>query len=340
MTNNKLPTENEMRHALAFWERVFQRQRPDKIIAGSPERCLCRTVIEDVEGNLLLLEEIAPDTKAHKQSIITTLHFLHRQGLKKINPCMETRGGETIIHSSGRLWQLSRFIEGIPMRRPSYVRSAVRGHALAKFLLELDRCARRIDTVRDTTVFSLRLFIEDLMDKLRHHRPEIHTRVLPTLNFIRAGALDIHDRFPVRFCHGDYHPLNVIWSRRDIRAVIDWEFCGFKPEWYDVANLIGCIGMEDPKGLAGPLVLELISCLKGTQYLSDQSWNSLLSTVVALRFAWLSEWLRCPDEAMIELEITYMALIQKYAGKIEDVWNRETDSALPHFRSNNPEYLP
>lgn len=41
----------------------------------------------------------------------------------------------------------------------------------------------------------------------------------------------------------------------DIKAVIDWEFCGTKPEIYDLANLIGPLSKrpdisigEDPSG--------------------------------------------------------------------------------------------
>ena len=43
------------------------------------------------------------------------------------------------------------------------------------------------------------------------------------------------------FAHGDYHPLNVIWTKAGIAAVIDWEFSGLKPEMYDAAILVGCL---------------------------------------------------------------------------------------------------
>ncbi len=57
----------------------------------------------------------------------------------------------------------------------------------------------------------------------------------------------------ISFCHGDLHPLNVIWGEKSIRAVIDWEFSGIKPEIYDLANMLGCLGMEDPANLFRPL---------------------------------------------------------------------------------------
>jgi aminoglycoside phosphotransferase (APT) family kinase protein len=44
-------------------------------------------------------------------------------------------------------------------------------------------------------------------------------------------------RGPVAFCHGDYHPMNIIWSADDIKCVIDWEFSEYKSEIYDAANI-------------------------------------------------------------------------------------------------------
>jgi len=41
----------------------------------------------------------------------------------------------------------------------------------------------------------------------------------------------------VAFCHGDYHPMNIIWSADDIKCVIDWEFSEYKSEIYDAANI-------------------------------------------------------------------------------------------------------
>ena len=132
--------------------------------------------------------------------------------------------------------------------------------------------------------------------------------------------MGVHDTLPQGFCHGDYHPLNVIWSTNGINAVIDWEFCGYKPEIYDVANLIGCIGMEDPESLFGDFIAELIQRLRQAKLFSDLSWRYLLEFIVALRFAWLSEWLRKFDKDMIELEQVYMRLLIENKEKLMHSW--------------------
>jgi len=85
-----------------------------------------------------------------------------------------------------------------------------------------------------------------------------------------------YEKLPVAFCHGNYHPLNVIWSTDNIKCVIDWEFCGYKSELYDVANFIGCIGVEDPKSLTGDFVKGFIADMKESKIITKASWMYLL----------------------------------------------------------------
>ena len=105
-------------------------------------------------------------------------------------------------------------------------------------------------------------FIHEMYDTMAEYNPETHGRMRQAFDFIEQEFADREDTFPVVFCHGDFHPLNVIWSDNGIKSVIDWEFLGYKPEVYDLANLIGCVGFEDPAGLAQDLVTELLSRMK------------------------------------------------------------------------------
>lgn len=103
--------------------------------------------------------------------------------------------------------------------------------------------------------------------------------------------------------------MNVIWSAAGINAVIDWEFLGFKPEIYDVAMMIGCLGMEKPQSLTGDLVFEFLKQFKGSGLIAEISWAFLFEFVLCLRFAWLSDWLKRSDREMIELEAVYIQLL-------------------------------
>ena len=54
--------------------------------------------------------------------------------------------------------------------------------------------------------------------------------------------------------------------------------------------------------------------------ISGHSWELLLEFIVALRFAWLAEWLRHNDREMITLETVYMKLLIDNAYDLKHTW--------------------
>ncbi len=170
-------------------------------------------------------------------------------------------------------------------------------------------------------VFSIKQYIHTLSATIAHREPELMERLKPVMDFLGKEFMTAHDDMPVAFCHGDLHPLNIIWSENSIKKVIDWEFLGFKPEIYDLANLLGCLGMEDPHSLGGELVHALILESRKAGIFSPMSWSLLVEFIIALRFAWMSEWLRKNDTEMIELEMTYFELLIKNASALRDIWD-------------------
>jgi homoserine kinase type II len=93
------------------------------------------------------------------------------------------------------------------------------------------------------------------------------------------------------------------------RTVIDWEFLRYKPEIYDIAMTIGCLGMEKPQSLTGDLVFEFVKRFRESGLIAERSWSYLFEFVLALRFAWLSGLLKRSDPEMIELEAVYIQLL-------------------------------
>jgi len=160
---------------------------------------------------------------------------------------------------------------------------------------------------------------------MQQHDPEAAKRFASIFDFLRSPFMDAHDTLPVTFCRGDYHPLNIIWREHEIAAVIDWEFCGPKPDIYDTANLLGCIGMENPSGLVDGLALTFMRIMRQTSAISTQSWRLLVEFIIALRFAWLAEWLRNKDQEMIALEEVYMKLLLDNMERLKTAWG------LPRF---------
>jgi homoserine kinase type II len=159
-----------------------------------------------------------------------------------------------------------------------------------------------------------------LIHEINLYNKDIKDEIKDVAGFLEKDFMPAYERLPVAFCHGDYHPMNIIWSADDIQCVIDWEFSGYKSEIYDAANLIGCIGVEDPQSLNDNLVKSFIADMKSADIVSKISWKYLIEFIVALRFAWLSEWLRRRDTEMIRLELDYMRLLIENKSSLQKAW--------------------
>ncbi len=287
-------------------------------LSGSPERCLWRSVMEDEQGKRFVLEEIDRRAVERKTEIAMVLARLAHQGLMGIHPYCRTRFGDFIFQDNGRYWLLRPYINGEPPDRPAYVSDAWRGIALADFLQNFRTASWDMPHSSRRRPFSIKRFILDLMGRIATHRPRLLPEVAPVVRYLETDFMLRHGRLPVAFCHGDYHPLNVIWMGKGIASVIDWEFCGYKPEIFDLALLLGCVGMEDPQGLTSSLVRGLLAETKPVFAMS--SLDSLVDFVMAIRFAWLSEWLRGGDEEMVALECDYLELLLRERDALKEIW--------------------
>jgi homoserine kinase type II len=299
--------------AAGQWGLAVRRIRRDIQIAGSPDRSELRLVIESDTDLLFVLESLFEADVEHKLDMTTCLKFLSEKGLPEINPYLSSASGKCIVESGNRFWRISPFVCGIPLNRPEYVWEGWRGEAMADFLIRQNAMTQGIPFIHRRSVFSITDYIQKLLTEIRRHDPNVFPGIEPVNRFIEKRFMKIHDQIPLSFCHGDFHPLNVIWSSDGIQAVIDWEFMGIKPEIYDAATLIGCIGIEDPQALIGDMARKFISRLKQARWISDIGWNVLIEFVIAVRFAWLSEWLRHRDREMIEMETVYMNLLVEHA---------------------------
>jgi homoserine kinase type II len=295
---------------------------PDADISGSPEQTLSRMVIVDPGERAFVLEEISPQAAAKKRGIAILLAALSINGLTQVHPYRPDRQGEVISLWEGRYWQLRAYMPGVILRRPEYLEDVWRGNALADFLIALHDASAKESFSFTGESFSIVRFIDNFVDKLDAYRPDLRKELTPILDLLTADFFEQHDTLSQAFCHGDYHPLNIIWSGEAILSVIDWEFCGLKPEAYDLALLIGCLGIEDPKALEGPFVRALLTRIDESGIFHGQSRQYLLELVMAIRFAWLSEWLRKNDEDMVRLELDYLRLLLQNTVIIKENWER------------------
>jgi homoserine kinase type II len=302
-------SDSEIKEIAALWGISLKTVCPRLIPGGSPERTLFRVVIEDDLRAYYVLEQIPASVYLAKMRIIQSLEFLFRSGLTGITPYRADSEGRYIRKVDRGLWQLVPYIHGVPLDRETYLYEGWRADVLSRFLIELREKSRGIPFFSLEDPFSIKNYIHTLVRQIDRHAPEITPRISPVLAFLEKRFMGVCDSLPVGFCHGDYHPLNIVWGERDLLSVIDWEFSGIKPEIYDLVNMVGCLGIEHPSSLVGDLVKNLIAQVKAADLYSDVNWDHFIEFVVAMRFAWLSEWLRKDDKEMIGLELDYMDLL-------------------------------
>ena len=302
------------------WHVCLKKLRHDISIQGSPERSVFRVVLEDENGKLFVLEQVPPKSLDLKRKIAGTLDFLSEKNLARIQQYLATDKGKYVIKCKNGFWQMIPFVPGVLLDRGKYMYEKWRGPVLADFLIELRRKSSGLPFFDPSKAFSLKDYVYKLIREINLYNKDIKDEIKDIADFLEEDFMPASEKMPVAFCHGDYHPLNIIWSADDIQCVIDWEFSGYKSEIYDAANLIGCIGVEDPQSLNDNLVKSFIADMKSADIISKISWKYLMEFIVALRFAWLSEWLRIKDTEMIRLELDYMRLLIENKSSLQKAW--------------------
>jgi homoserine kinase type II len=304
---------------LSLWGIALKNIRDDIDIHGSPERTNFRVVIEDNNSNLFILENISNNLFKRKKIIAESLFYLKNKDLN-MTPYLKSKNNNFIELFKDKYWQIIPFVEGIPLDRTNYLFDSWRGESAAKFLIELKKKSQHISRFEKDKPFSLPSYVHGLKDSIKIHNKDLYKKISPIIDYLNNNFFTIHDQLPIAICHGDYHSLNIIWGDKKIKTVIDWEFIGYKAEGYDIANMVGCLGIEDPIALIDGFTKDFIKTLKDNNFITDKSWRFLVDMIIALRFAWLSEWLRNNDQEMINLEINYMNLLINSKNKLNKIW--------------------
>jgi len=302
----------------------FSRVREDVSLFGSPDRTESRAAIVDGEGRTFVLEEVSRADVERKEGIARTLSALSSVDPSlRIVPYVESRNGGFVTASSGRYFQLSPYVSGVPFDRSRYLSDGWRGVAAAGFLIALRSASVRLGTDAGGGMperFSLSSYTEEMISTVRKHDPHVLFGLDAVTNRLRKEFFPRENESKAAFCHGDYHPMNVIWSESGIAGVIDWEFSGPKTGLYDVANMVGCLGMDDPDALKDAFVREFLSTIFDSDAFADDDREGFADLLLATRFAWLSEWLRFGESELAALEVEYMNLLLEHREFLGRLW--------------------
>ncbi len=290
--------------------------REDLLIAGSPERTEYRVVGEARDGQSSLI--------VHKRHMAHIIGLLNLAGFNKAVPYLRNVAQhEHVVEVDGDHWQVVPFVAGVSLVRPDHVFDHWRGEVMADILLKLRTASLSVPECAQKDTFMLPAYIDKLVSVIKTRRPEISSTINKMHSFVRERLYPVYDRLPTGFCHGDYHAVNMIWGQKDAVTLIDWEFMGVKPELYDAANMISCLGVEDPACLIDGAPVSFVRALRQADVYQAESFDHLLDLVIALRFAWISEWLRKKDEEMLQLEFDYFDLLMENYSGIMSCWGQK-----------------
>ncbi|MGE4505256.1 MAG: phosphotransferase family protein [Desulfovibrionaceae bacterium] len=333
--------DSQALNAASRWLGPAVRQLPGAALPGSPERCVRRwAVVHGSTGQAFALERLHQGQHAPREAIARNLARLDERGMPALLPYLPVPGSAGASHAlphelkthvletQGACWMLAPLFPGEPLPRPEFIEDPARGESLAELLLALREAAGGTELEDARPGLDLTAYAASLFMTLKRREPGVAARLAAPLRNL-AGAMDELEGWPRAFCHGDFHPLNVLWREERAAALIDWEFCGIRPALYDAANLVGCVGMENPDGLARGLVPAFLARLGRGGFLHVEDWDRLAALVPLVRLAWLSEWLRGDDREMIDLELDYIELLAAHRDRLAGIWARAAASPRP-----------
>ncbi|MCE5222604.1 aminoglycoside phosphotransferase family protein [bacterium] len=294
---------------------------PNDSLYGSPERTLERFLMEDDKGQRYILDKISPTAIPRKLAIAENLERLHLINPSlPIVPYLKNHQNQFISEEGDSYWMLSHFVEHLPLNRQTYWQDGWRGLEMAEFLLDLRHAVLKWpQDLGKSWDPPLEQYIPGFADTIQQRHPGKYALIEPILHHLESFLSSLHRQEKI-FCHGDFHPLNILWGYNTIVGVIDWEFSGGKPRLYDIANMLGCLGMENPEALADRMTANFIQYFSGEGFGSKEEWASLVDLMISLRFGWLSEWFRKQDDEMVDLEITYMQFLVEYKTQLNTFW--------------------
>lgn len=307
------PTEEAIDHQVILeqWGYDLVRTRNDLLIAGSPARSARRAALECQSGLCLVLEAISANHRPRREFQCEALHFLSQAQVSFIHPWEKTLKGTWGTVYDGLFWLVRPFVPGVQLPRETYGADSWRGELAARFLTEMARVSQLPEMPGHDSqqAFFLNRYIRALLPHIRQRCPALEKDLQPILDKLH-DFLEIEESLGLSFAHGDFHPGNIIWGEpQTINSVIDWEFCGWKNACYDAANLLGCLGMDEPALLTGPMAMAFIDGMRPLILQNENTWHFLPETIAALRFAWLREWVFRSDTDLIRQELDFIWLI-------------------------------
>lgn len=295
-----------------FWQISFAGLGENTLITGSPNRSENRFLFCDEAGKAYIAEGYSLFKQQQQIRQNKLLEFFAVNQINAVHPFIRTASGEHGRQIGNLFWQIRPYIPAENVPREAFAEDPTYGILWAEFLLQMKDAIQRTNDLppMPNVPFDLPDFLPDLLAHAERSMPSIMgelnriiTLLTPFFKWERtAGSM---------FAHGDYHPGNILTANGKIQAVIDWEFAGAKFPGYDMALLIGCLGMDHPDNLSSPAVIALQNTLYRNDFMPEEAWEHLPQMIAATRLGWLGEWLTLKDGTLAAQELALLDILLK-----------------------------
>jgi len=281
-------------------------------IYGAPSRSADRAVVTDKNNEKFIIEKHHFWNMSKKVKIAENINLLYNNGFEECSPYIYSVQGPPVIEFENRCWMVQKFIDHDILQRPDYLDDGLKGTAAAETLLKMYEISSNLKMNDTIDSFSLAEHTLKTVRKIRNIHPEILSKISDVINIIEHSFMPLIEEMPLVFCHGDYHPLNILWNGNNLKKVIDWEFSGYRPMLTDIANIIGCAGFENISAFDRNFVRKFLQVIDKYHYFKRYDFNAIIIFVIGFRFSgWLNEWIKDKDGAMVQRETEYLNFLRE-----------------------------
>jgi len=236
-------------------------------------------------------------------------------------PVLSPRENKT-VQQDDRIYQLFDYVpqrDGGRIDYPRELEKAGRAGLVLAKIANMEARGADPDLLREAP--SIKKAIETALKKIPTDDDKILHAIRLAHGYVSERLFPFLPCLERTFCHGDFHPENILWEGGRVRAVIDWEKAGVREDLYDLACFIGCVGMDDPAELTGEWTKELIRSHIHNTRTTKLSFELLLELVLAIRICWMPVWFSDPgDYEIAEMEAAFWNRIMTHAEEIKSSW--------------------
>jgi homoserine kinase type II len=283
-------------------------------------RLIASFLISDANSAKWLLDEIQEDQYEKFLRLAECLENLKERGIKQVQAYEHNTLGQFVTFYSGRLYMLRPQPKGSSLTHSQWLADRAKIGAFVDFLAQLKSTSAALPHLPAIDGKSIIDYIRRTTDTFQRHRPELAERLSPILKHLEATLFITLPTTRLSLCHSNLVDENLHWTGSELSGVSGWEFCDMKNEAYDAALVAGCIGFDDPDRLVDDPAQPLIGSLNSLMAWEAESWASFYDLMIAIRFGWLSKWMRINDEKTRDKEVLYMNYLVTQRDFIRRTW--------------------